>query len=270
MAAIVESQSDHPIAQSILQAYGQSVDPAAIKDYKEIPGYGIQALVEGKTVMAGNDKLLHRRNIEHEVCSVEGTVVHLVADNRYAGYLVIADEIKEDAFEAIRSLKKLGVEKTVMLTGDSKSVAEFVAGKVGVDSFLAELLPEDKVKAMEELEKASSNGGKIAFVGDGINDAPVLARADVGVAMGALGSDAAIETADVVIMTDHPSKLAEAIKVARKTRTVVWQNIVVALGIKGVFVVLGILGVATIWEAVFADVGVTVLAILNATRTMRG
>jgi Cd2+/Zn2+-exporting ATPase len=270
VAAITESQSNHPIAQSILEAYGKKINPSDVKDYKEIPGYGIQALVEGKTVMAGNDKLLHRQNIEHEVCCVEGTVVHLVADNRYAGYLVIADEIKEDAFEAIRSLKKLGVEKTVMLTGDSKSVAEFVAGKVGVDSFLAELLPEDKVKAVEDLERASSNRGKIAFVGDGINDAPVIARVDLGVAMGALSSDAAIETADVVIMTDHPSKLAEAIKVAKKTRSVVWQNIVVALGIKGVFVVLGILGVATIWEAVFADVGVTVLAILNATRTMRG
>lgn len=269
LAALAEAQSNHPIAQSILEAYGQKVNPAAIKDYQEIPGHGIRAVVEGKTVMAGNDKLLHQQNIVHEVCCVEGTVVHLVANNQYAGYLVIADEIKEDAGEAIRSLKKLGVEKTVMLTGDSKAVAESVAAKVGVDSFLAELLPEDKVKALEQMEKASAKGGKIAFVGDGINDAPVIARADVGVAMGALGSDAAIETANVVIMTDSPSKLAQGIQVARKTRSIVWQNIIVALGVKGVFVVLGIVGVATIWEAVFADVGVAVLAILNATRAMR-
>jgi Cd2+/Zn2+-exporting ATPase len=196
-------------------------------------------------------------------------VVNLAVDGQYAGYIVIADEVKEDAAEAVRSLKRLGVKKVVMLTGDSQEMAAYIAGKVGVDSFLAELLPEDKVKAIEDMESSDGSKGNIAFVGDGINDAPVIARADVGIAMGGLGSDAAIDTADVVLMTDAPSKLAQAIEIARKTRSIVWQNIFMALGIKGVFVVLGVMGVATIWEAVFADVGVALLAILNATRAMR-
>ncbi|MDP2743452.1 MAG: heavy metal translocating P-type ATPase [Dehalococcoidia bacterium] len=269
MAASAETQSNHPIARSILEAYGQEVNPSRVQACQEIPGCGLQAEVDGRTVLVGNDRLLHQYGVEHEVCCVEGTAAHLVVDNRYAGYIVIADEIKDDAREAIQSLKKLGVEKTVMLSGDTKAVTESVAGKLGIDVFLAELLPEDKVKAIEQMERESSDGGKIVFVGDGINDAPVIARADVGVAMGALGSDAAIETADVVIMTDAPSKLAQAIGIARKTRGIVWQNIIMALGVKGIFIALGIIGIATIWEAVLADVGVALLAILNATRAMR-
>jgi len=271
LAAQAEAQSNHPIAQSIREAYSQPVDISAVKEYREISGHGVSARVNGTMVMAGNDKLLHREGIEHEenVCCVEGTVVHVVENHRYAGYIVIADEVKEDTLEAVRSLKQLGVEKIVMLTGDSEAVAASVAGRIGVDSYLSELLPEDKVAAIENLEQEGRGKGTTAFVGDGINDAPVIARADVGVAMGGLGSDAAIETADVVIMTDRPSKLAQAIGVAKKTRSIVWQNIGMALGVKGIFVVLGIIGIATIWEAVFADVGVALLAILNSTRAMR-
>lgn len=271
LAAQAEAQSNHPIAQSIREAYKQPVDISSVKEYREISGHGVSARINGTTVMAGNDKLLHREGIKHDesVCSVEGTVVHVVADHRYAGYIVIADEIKEDAAEAVRSLKRLGVDKVIMLTGDSEAVAASVARKIGIDSYLSELLPEGKVAAIEKLERETRTGAKIAFVGDGINDAPVIARADVGVAMGGLGSDAAIETADVVIMTDSPSKLAQAIEVARKTRGIVWQNIVLALGVKGVFIALGAVGVATMWEAVFADMGVALLAILNATRAMR-
>jgi len=269
LAAEAEAQSNHPIAQSIREAYGQEIDPSTVRNYQEIPGHGVRAQVNGRVVMAGNDRLLHREGIEHEVCCVEGTVVHLVVDDQYAGYIVIADEVKEDAAEAVQKLKRLGVEKVVMLTGDSQEVAASIAKKVGVDSFLADLLPEGKVKAVEEMESDLEERGKIAFVGDGINDAPVIARADVGVAMGGLGSDAAIETADVVIMTDAPSKLAQVVEIAKKTRGIVWQNIIMALGVKGVLIVLGIAGIATIWEAVFADVGVALLAILNATRAMR-
>jgi len=269
LAAEAESHSNHPIAQSIREAYGQEIAPSVVKNFQEIPGHGIKAQVNGRTVITGNDRLLHNEGIHHEICCTEGTVVNLAVDGQYAGYIVIADEVKEDAAEAVRSLKRLGVKKVVMLTGDSQEMAAYIAGKVGVDSFLAELLPEDKVKAIEDMESSDGSKGNIAFVGDGINDAPVIARADVGIAMGGLGSDAAIDTADVVLMTDAPSKLAQAIEIARKTRSIVWQNIFMALGIKGVFVVLGVMGVATIWEAVFADVGVALLAILNATRAMR-
>lgn len=271
LAAQAEAQSNHPIAQSIREAYKQPVDLSLVKEYREISGHGVSARVNGNLVMAGNDRLLHREGIQHEeeVCCLEGTVVHTVTDSRYAGYIVIADEIKEDAAEAVRSLKRLGTDKVVMLTGDSEAVAASVARKIGVDSYLSELLPEGKVAAIEKFEREAGKGAKTAFVGDGINDAPVIARADVGVAMGGLGSDAAIETADVVIMTDAPSKLAQAIEVARKTRSVVWQNIVMSLGVKGIFIVLGIAGIVTIWEAVFADVGLALLAILNATRAMR-
>jgi Cd2+/Zn2+-exporting ATPase len=269
LAAEAESHSNHPIAQSICEAYGQYIDPSVVKDYQEIPGHGIKAQVNGRTVIAGNGHLLHKEGINHKICCTEGTVVNLVVDGQYAGYIVIADEVKEDAAEAVRSLKRLGVKKVIMLTGDSQEVASSVANKVGVDNFIAELLPEDKVKAIDDMESFDGSKGNIAFVGDGINDAPVIARADVGIAMGGLGSDAAIETADVVLMTDAPSKLAQAIEVASKTRRIVWQNILMALGIKGIFVVLGVIGVATIWGAVFADVGVALLAILNATRAMR-
>ena len=221
--------------------------------------------MQNRIVLAGNDRLLHRENIGHDTCNVAGTVVHLAVDGRYAGYILIADEIKDDAERAIRDLKQAGVEQTVMLTGDNQSVAKRVAERLGLDSYIAELLPEGKV---DEIEKLLSRSGKgnVVFVGDGINDAAAIARADVGIAMGGLGSDAAIETADVVIMTDAPSKVAEAIQVARKTRRIVVQNIVFALAIKGVFILLGMIGFATLWEAVFADVGVALLAILNASR----
>ena len=265
-AAAAELHSNHPIAQSIRQAYLEPIDESEITDYQEISGHGIQVKVGQSIVLAGNDRLLHRENIKHDTCNVEGTVVHVAVDNVYAGYIIIADELKPDAAEAVRSLKQLGMNPVMMLTGDSKAVAERVARSIGLDTFQAELLPEDKVTA---LENVMQSGIKTAFIGDGINDAPVIARADVGLAMGGLGSDAAIETADVVIMTDAPSKVAEAIQIGRKTHRIVIQNIVLAMAIKGLFILLGIFGVVTLWEAVFADVGVALLAVLNATRVLK-
>jgi Cd2+/Zn2+-exporting ATPase len=269
VAAQVESHSNHPVAQSIREAYGQQIDDSEVKDYQEIAGHGIRATVKDKVVIAGNDKLLHRENIEHDTCHVQGTVVHLAVSSSYAGYISIADEIKDDAYYAISRLKKLGVENTVMLTGDNRMVAAKIADELGLDSYMAELLPEEKVEALEKIIARSPKKDKVVFVGDGINDAPVIARADVGMAMGGLGSDAAIETADVVIMTDSPSKVAQAIQVGRKTRNIVWQNIIFAMSIKGLFIVLGAIGLATMWEAVFADVGVALAAIFNATRVLR-
>ncbi|MBE8986115.1 heavy metal translocating P-type ATPase [Nostoc sp. LEGE 12450] len=269
LAAKVESHSNHPIAQSILKAYGEKIDEFEVRDYEEIAGYGIRAKVENRVVIAGSDRLLHRENIAHDNCQLEGTVVHLAVDNIYVGYIVIADELKEDARHAIQALKRMGVERTVMLTGDNQAIASQIAKQLGIDAYEADLLPEEKVNAIEKLLSTAGKHGKVAFVGDGINDAPVIARADVGMAMGGLGSDAAIETADIVIMTDAPSKVAEAIQIARKTRQIVWQNIGFALAIKAVFIGLGILGIATMWEAVFADVGVALLAILNATRAIK-
>jgi Zn2+/Cd2+-exporting ATPase len=265
-AAIAEYHSNHPIAQSIRKAYLEPIDESEIADYQEIPGHGIQTKVGTALILAGNDRLLHLHKIQHDTCNVEGTVVHVAVDDRYAGYIVIADELKPDAVEAVRSLKQLGMNPVMMLTGDSQAVAERVARSIGLDTFQAELLPEDKVTA---LESVMGKGLKTAFIGDGINDAPVIARANVGLAMGGLGSDAAIETADVVIMTDAPSKVAEAIQIGRKTRRIVIQNIVLAMAIKGIFILLGIFGVATLWEAVFADVGVALLAVLNATRALK-
>jgi len=269
LAAEAESNSNHPIAQSIRDAYGQPINPEVISSYTEIPAHGIQATVENRTVIAGNDRLLHQENIEHDTCHVAGTVIHLAVDQVYAGYIVIADELKDDAIQAVRDLKAIGVETVTLLTGDSKDVARQIAQTIGVDSYQAELLPEDKVAAVETLLRSVNKGGSVAFVGDGINDAPVIARADVGMAMGGLGSDAAIETADVVLMTDAPSKVADAIQIARKTHSIVWQNIALALGIKGIFIALGVFGLATLWEAVFADVGVALLAIFNAARVLR-
>ena len=268
-AAAAESNSNHPIAKSIREAYGKPVDVSTISDYTEIAAHGIQAQVANQEVLAGNDRLMHLKNIAHDTCNVEGTAVHLAVDRCYIGYIVISDQPKIDAVQAIQSLKALGVEHIVMLTGDSKSVAQRVAQTLGVDEYQAELLPEDKVAAIERLMQNPKWKGKVSFVGDGINDSPVIARADVGMAMGGLGSDAAIETADIVIMTDAPSKVAEAIQIARKTRLIVWQNITFAMTIKAIFIILGILGMATMWEAVFADVGVALLAILNASRVLK-
>ena len=269
ITAIAESQSNHPVARSIVEAYDREISDSEITDYEEIPGHGIKAKVRGGLVLAGNDRLLHREQIEHDTCNVEGTVVHLALDSKYAGYILIADRIKSDAARAIAQLKKAGVSETVMLTGDNRVVAGNVADKLGLDTYKAELLPEDKVEAIEQYLHKSDKKSKVAFVGDGINDAPVIARADVGMAMGALGSDAAIETADVVLMDDAPSKVAEAIKIARKTHSIVWQNIILAMAVKALFVLLGAIGIATLWEAVFADMGVALLAIFNATRVLK-
>lgn len=269
LAAKAESHSNHPVAKSIRDAYGQPIDDAEVLDYIEVAGHGIQAKVNGQVVIAGNDRFLHRENIDHDICEVEGTVVHLAIDRRYIGRIIIADELKADAVQAIQDLKRLGVEQIIMLTGDNQSVAAGIAHRLGLDSYVADLLPEGKVEAIEKLLSQAGKNRKVAFIGDGINDAPVIARADVGMAMGGLGSDAAIETADVVIMTDAPSKVAEAIRIAQKTRRIVWQNIILAMAIKGIFIVLGTFGLATLWEAVFADVGVALAAIFNATRVLK-
>ena len=266
LAAHAEVHSNHPVAQSIRQAYGQPINDAHVEAYEEISGQGIRARVKGRTVLAGSDRLLHREGIPHGVCAVDGTVAHLAVDGQYSGRIIIADQVKANARQAIQALHAQGIQ-TVMLTGDSQAVADRIAQQLGLDQYRAELLPEDKVEALEELlHQAQADNRKVAFVGDGINDAPVIARADVGLAMGGLGSDAAIETADVVIMTDDPSQVAVAIAIAHKTLRIVWQNILFAMAIKGVFIALGAVGLATLWEAVFADIGVALLAILNASR----
>jgi Cd2+/Zn2+-exporting ATPase len=266
-AAYAETNSNHPVAKSISDAYAKEIDHARIKQVEEISGHGIKAVIDEKTVLAGNDKLLHKENIEHPVCNVEGTVVHVAIDMVYMGYIIISDTLKDDAIEAIEKLKAKNIQ-TVMLTGDNQFAAAAFAKKLNIDKYFYELLPEDKVKHIETL-MSENKGGKVAFVGDGINDAPVIARADIGIAMGALGSDAAIETADVVLMTDSPSKVALAIDVAKTTRNIVWQNIYFAMGIKLAFIVLGVFGVATMWEAVFGDMGVALIAVFNAIRILK-
>ena len=266
-AAYAETNSNHPVAKSISDAFGKDTDSKRIKQVDEISGHGIKAVIDGKTVLAGNDKLLHKENIEHPVCNVEGTVVHVAIDKVYMGYIIISDTLKDDAIEAIEKLKAKNIQ-TVMLTGDNQFAAAAFAKKLGIDKYFYELLPEDKVKHIETLME-ESKGGKVAFVGDGINDAPVIARADIGIAMGALGSDAAIETADVVLMTDSPSKVSIAIDVAKRTRKIVWQNILFAMGVKLIFIVLGVFGIATMWEAVFGDMGVALIAVFNAIRILK-
>jgi len=268
-AAMAESHSNHPIAHSITEAFEGRINEEEIESYEEISGYGVRAKVGGNSVIAGNDKLLHKENIEHDTCSVEGTTVHVAVDGRYAGYIVISDEIKHDAKSTIQKLRDLGIEKQIMFTGDDKKVAEDICRKLGLDEYFAELLPQGKVKKIEELMKnRKDKNKKVSFVGDGINDAPVLMYSDIGIAMGALGSDAAIEAADVVLMTDELLRLPEAVEISKKTKGIVWQNIGFALGIKAVFLAIGALGMATMWEAVFADVGVALIAIANAVRIM--
>jgi len=267
-AAFAEVYSNHPIAQSILSAYGKDVNKEEIESYIEISGHGIKVTVKGKEILAGNKKLMDKENIKYETRDAAGTIVHIAVNGKYAGHIVISDEIKDDSKRAMRELKKIGVKKLVMLTGDNKVTGEKVAGDLDLDEVHTELLPTQKVEILERLLSEKTGKGNLVFVGDGINDAPVLARADVGIAMGGLGSDAAIEAADVVLMTDEPTKLVQAIKIARKTRNVVWQNIVFAIGVKGVVLILGAGGIATLWEAVFADVGVAVIAILNAMRVL--
>ena len=268
-AAQAESYSNHPIAKSILATYGKPIDQKKFSGFEEISGHGISVMVQGKKVLAGNSKLMESEKIAYAACDAAGTKFYVAADGSYVGCILIADEVKPDSKCAIAELKKIGVEKTVMLTGDDERIGKSVADELGLDAYYAQLLPDQKVEKLEMLDKQKRQGSKLAFVGDGINDAPVLARADVGIAMGGLGSDAAIEAADVVLMTDEPSKLVEAIDVAKATKRIVMQNIVIALGIKSVFLVLGALGMAGMWEAVFGDVGVTIIAVLNAMRILK-
>ncbi len=267
-AALAERHSGHPIAQSLRRALGGETDPGRVTDVQEIPGHGVSALVDGKRVLAGSEKLMKRENIDFQPCNQVGTVVHVAREGRYLGCAVIADQIKPTAPGAIAALKSRGI-RTVMLTGDSEAVGQAVAARLGLDEVHAQLLPADKVSRLEDLLARKSEKGVLAYVGDGVNDAPVLSRADVGIAMGAMGSDAAIEAADVVLMDDDPAKLVRAMDVARKCLGIVRQNIVFALGVKGLCLILGAFGMASMWEAVFADVGVAVIAILNATRMLK-
>ncbi len=269
IAAHAESFSNHPIAVSIQKAYGHEIKSDRLAAQEEIPGFGIRVKVDGRQVLAGNGKFMDSGKVVWQKAEALGSIVYVAVDGMFAGHIVISDELKPDSRQAIRNLKTLGVRKTVMLTGDVKIVGEAIAREIGLDKVYTDLLPDQKVEQVEILDREKQKNGKLVFVGDGVNDAPVLARADVGIAMGALGADAAIEAADVVLMTDEPSKLVLAIRVARKTRTIVWQNIIFALGVKAVILVLGALGIATMWEAVFGDVGVAVIAILNAMRAMR-
>jgi Cd2+/Zn2+-exporting ATPase len=268
LAVYVESYSNHPISLSLKRAYNKEIDNGRIADVEEISGHGVIATVDAKKIMAGNIKLMNKMNIPYYKGELTGTVVHVAVNNQYAGYIVIADEIKEDSAKAIKELKMASIKQTVMLTGDSKNVGLKVAKELSLDKVYAELLPGDKVEKLEELFAQKSAKGKLAFVGDGINDAPVLARADIGIAMGGLGSDAAIEAADIVIMTDEPSKISTAIKISQKTLRIAQQNIVCAIGIKVIVLILSALGFASMWAAVFADVGVTVLAVINSFRVL--
>ena len=267
-AAHAESYSDHPIAVSVKQAYSGQIDQARISEVREEAGRGVAAIVDEREVLVGNDKLMAAHGASFTNCELVGTILHVAIDGAYAGHIVIADVVKPDAAETIEQLHAAGVRKTVMLTGDRAEVAQAVAEELGIDEFHAQLLPADKVEQVERLLAAQTDGANLAFVGDGINDAPVLTRADVGIAMGAMGSDAAIEAADVVLMDDKPSNISRAIRLARRTMRIVWQNIVFALGVKFVVLVLAAVGIANMWLAVFADVGVAILAILNAMRCM--
>ncbi|WP_252229856.1 heavy metal translocating P-type ATPase [Clostridium sp. ZBS15] len=269
IVALGESFSNHPIAQSIVKEFKGKLEKKQVENYQELSGHGVKATIEGKNVILGNYKLLEDNDINIEKVEKTGTVVYVVINNKYSGNIVIADQIKEDSIEAIKKLKMIGIKKTVMLTGDNKSVANSVAKNIGVDQVKSELLPGDKVLEIEKLISSSTSKGKVMFVGDGINDAPVLARADIGIAMGGIGSDAAIEAADVVLMKDNPLALVDAIKIAKKTNSILWQNIIFALGVKIFVLLLGALGIANMWEAVFADVGVTLIAILNSMRSLK-
>ena len=267
-AALAECSSSHPISKSLQKAYGKPIDRNRVTDIEEISGNGVIAKVDGISVAAGNTKLMNRLGIAYQDCHHVGTVVHMAIDGKYAGHILISDIIKPHAKEAIAELKKAGISKTVMLTGDSKRVADQVAEELGIQEVYSELLPADKVSRVEELLNQKSEKAKLAFVGDGINDAPVLSRADIGIAMGALGSDAAIEAADIVLMDDDPLKISKAIKIARKCIRIVYENIYFAIGIKILCLILGALGIANMWVAIFADVGVMILAVLNAIRTL--
>ena len=267
-AALAESASSHPISKSLQRAYGRELDRSRVSDIKEISGNGVTAKVDGISVAAGNAKLMKRLGIEYIDCHSIGTIIHMAVDGVYAGHIVISDIVKPHAKEAVAALKAAGVQKTVMLTGDARNVAEQVASSLGIDEVYSELLPGDKVTKVEELLTEKPEKGKLAFVGDGINDAPVLSRADIGIAMGVMGSDAAIEAADIVLMDDDPLKIAKAIRISRKCLRIVYENIWFAIGIKIVCLILGAVGIANMWLAIFADVGVMVIAVLNAIRAL--
>ena len=267
-AALAESASSHPISKSLQRAYGREIDRSRVTDVQEISGSGVIAKVDGVEVAAGNDKLMDRLGVPYIPCHSVGTIIHMAVGGKYAGHIVISDVVKPHAREAVQALRSAGVHRTVMLTGDAKPVADQVAQSLGIDQVCAELLPAGKVEKVEELLLDNSERGKLAFVGDGINDAPVLSRADIGIAMGAMGSDAAIEAADVVLMDDDPAKIAKAIRISRKCLRIVYENIVFAIGIKLACLVLVALGFANMWLAIFADVGVMILAVLNAIRAL--
>ncbi len=269
LAVLAESYSDHPISRSLKEAYGKELDTARVAQVEELSGRGVRAQIDGKTVCAGNDKLMEEIGVKWHPCHRVGTTVHVAVDGGYIGHIVISDQVKKDAKAAVSALKTQGVKKTVMLTGDAKAVGESVAKDLGLDEVYTQLLPADKVEKVEGLLREKSGKGKLAFVGDGINDAPVLSRADIGIAMGALGSDAAIEAADIVLMDDKPSKIAKAMEISKRTLRIVRQNIVFALGVKLLVLVLTPFGLSNMWEAVFADVGVTVIAIINASRALQ-
>lgn len=269
LAAHAESFSNHPIALSIQEAYGKETDVKRVTQQEEIPGLGIRVKIDGRSVLAGNGKLMDAAKIIWQPASDLGSIVYIAVDGVFAGYIVITDELKPDSKETIQDLKDLGIKHTVMLTGDSKAVGDNIAHEIGLDAVYAKLLPNQKVEQLEQIEKSEHSKGKVVFVGDGINDAPVLARADIGIAMGALGADAAIEAADIVLMTDEPSKIVSAIKIARRTRSIALQNIIFAIGVKVIILILAAFGKATIWGAVFGDVGITIIAIFNAMRTMK-
>ena len=269
IAAYAENYSNHPIAESVKQAYKKEIDEKQITNYEELAGLGVATKIEEQDVLVGNEKLMKEKGIQFEKCNEIGTVLYIAIEGKYAGYILISDTVKEDAKSAIQELKKNHIKQIVMLTGDKKEVGENVAKEIGIDATYTELLPEGKVKKVEELLKTKSEKGKLAFVGDGINDAPVLALADIGIAMGGLGADSAIEAADIVIMTDEPSKIVKAIKLSKKTMRIVKENIIFAIGVKVFVLILVALGISTMWQAVFADVGVSVIAILNALRALK-
>jgi Cd2+/Zn2+-exporting ATPase len=268
-AAHAESHSNHPIADSIQNACHSPLDSSAVTEYREVAGHGIKAVVNNRLIFVGNDRMLHEEDVDHDVCDLKRTAAYVVIDRTYAGYIIIGDEIKPGAERAVRDLQKLNGIETIMLTGDNKKVSEYVAKNLGIDAYYAELLPEEKVQKLVQIQSSLKERETVAFVGDGINDAPVIAQSDIGIAMGRFGSEIAIDSADVVLMSDSPEKVPEAIGISKKTRNVVYQNIIIALAIKLVFVVLGVAGVAEMWEAVFADVGVTLIAIFNALRVLR-
>ena len=269
LAAYSENYSNHPIAKSIKKAYGEEIDEKQIEKIEELSGLGIVANIEGKEIFVGNEKLMKEKQIKFTKCNDVGTITYVAVNNKYVGYILIADKIKDDAEKAIKELKKNNIKQTVMLTGDRKVVGEDVANKLGIDKVYSELLPDGKVEKVEELLKEKTEKGKLAFVGDGINDSPVLALADIGIAMGGLGADSAIEAADIVIMTDEPSKIIDAMNISKKTIRIAKENIIFAIIVKIAILILVALGLSTMWEAVFADVGVSIIAIINALRALK-